>query len=89
MVAFTGQAGAIRHGIARALLKADEELRPNPEKGWSLNKRSKNEGKKEIRPQKSKKSTTVLKEIILCFITHEFVYNYKVCLSQVANRQGV
>lgn len=25
---FTGQAGAIRHGIARALLKADESLRP-------------------------------------------------------------
>ena len=25
---FTGQAGAIRHGIARALIKADEELRP-------------------------------------------------------------
>jgi len=25
---FTGQAGAIRHGVARALLKADEELRP-------------------------------------------------------------
>jgi small subunit ribosomal protein S9 len=25
---YTGQAGAIRHGIARALLKADEELRP-------------------------------------------------------------
>ena len=24
---YTGQAGAIRHGIARALLKADEELR--------------------------------------------------------------
>ena len=24
---FTGQAGAIRHGIARALLKADEEFR--------------------------------------------------------------
>lgn len=24
----TGQAGAIRHGISRALLKADEELRP-------------------------------------------------------------
>ncbi|BCJ87307.1 30S ribosomal protein S9 [Effusibacillus dendaii] len=24
----SGQAGAIRHGIARALLKADEELRP-------------------------------------------------------------
>jgi len=25
---FTGQAGAIRHGIARALLKADDEFRP-------------------------------------------------------------
>lgn len=25
---FTGQAGAIRHGISRALLKADEEYRP-------------------------------------------------------------
>ncbi|NLL06586.1 MAG: 30S ribosomal protein S9 [Clostridiaceae bacterium] len=25
---YTGQAGAIRHGISRALLKADEELRP-------------------------------------------------------------
>ena len=24
----TGQAGAVRHGIARALVKADEELRP-------------------------------------------------------------
>ena len=25
---FTGQAGAIRHGISRALLKADEDFRP-------------------------------------------------------------
>ena len=25
---FTGQAGAIRHGISRALLKADDEFRP-------------------------------------------------------------
>lgn len=25
---FTGQSGAIRHGISRALLKADAELRP-------------------------------------------------------------
>ena len=27
-VGFTGQAGAIRHGIARALLEVDEEFRP-------------------------------------------------------------
>ena len=33
---FTGQAGAIRHGIARALLKADEELKPMLRKGGYL-----------------------------------------------------
>lgn len=32
----TGQAGAIRHGIARALLKADEELRPTLKKAGFL-----------------------------------------------------
>ena len=33
---FTGQAGAIRHGIARALCEADEEYRPIPKKAGSL-----------------------------------------------------
>ncbi|MFY9139235.1 MAG: 30S ribosomal protein S9, partial [Thermacetogeniaceae bacterium] len=33
---FTGQAGAIRHGIARALLKVDEELRPALKKAGYL-----------------------------------------------------
>ncbi|MBA4495923.1 30S ribosomal protein S9 [Paenactinomyces guangxiensis] len=33
---FTGQAGAIRHGIARALLKADAELRPSLKKAGFL-----------------------------------------------------
>ena len=32
----TGQAGAIRHGIARALIKADEELRPAVKKAGFL-----------------------------------------------------
>lgn len=32
----TGQAGAIRHGIARALLQADEELRPQLKKAGFL-----------------------------------------------------
>ena len=35
---FTGQAGAIRHGISRALLKADEELRPILKKAGFLTK---------------------------------------------------
>ncbi|WP_128896404.1 30S ribosomal protein S9 [Longirhabdus pacifica] len=33
---FTGQAGAIRHGIARALLKADPELRSSLKKAGFL-----------------------------------------------------
>ena len=33
---FTGQAGAIRHGISRALLVADEELRPELKKAGFL-----------------------------------------------------
>ena len=33
---YTGQAGAIRHGISRALLKFDEELRPALKKAGFL-----------------------------------------------------
>jgi len=33
---YTGQAGAIRHGIARALLQADPELRPSVKKAGYL-----------------------------------------------------
>ena len=65
---FTGQAGAIRHGIARALLKARRRIKRTFKEGWILNKRCKNEGKKEIRIKSSKKSSTILKEIII-FIT--------------------
>lgn len=33
---YTGQAGAIRHGISRALLEADQELRPDLKKAGYL-----------------------------------------------------
>ena len=33
---YTGQAGAIRHGISRALLKVDDELRPSLKKAGYL-----------------------------------------------------
>ena len=46
---FTGQAGAVQHGVARALLEYDAELRPILKKSRILNKRSTYEGKKEIR----------------------------------------
>lgn len=37
---FTGQAGAIRHGISRALLKADPELRPTLKRAGFLTRDS-------------------------------------------------
>lgn len=37
---FTGQAGAMRHGISRALLKADSELRPVLKKAGFLTRDS-------------------------------------------------
>ena len=59
---FTGQAGAIRHGIARALLKADAEFRPTLKKAGYLTrdprmKESKKYGLKAARraPQFSKR----------------------------------
>ena len=59
---FTGQAGAIRHGISRALLKADEDYRPVLKKAGFLTrdprmKESKKYGLKAARraPQFSKR----------------------------------
>jgi small subunit ribosomal protein S9 len=59
---FTGQAGAIRHGISRALLKADEELRTILKKAGFLTrdprmKQTKKYGLKKARraPQFSKR----------------------------------
>jgi len=59
---FTGQAGAIRHGISRALLQADVEYRP------ILKKRSKKERKKEVRLKSSSSCSTVLQTIIFEFL---------------------
>ena len=59
---FTGQAGAIRHGITRALVKADEALKPELKKAGFLTrdprmKERKKDGLKKARraPQFSKR----------------------------------
>lgn len=59
----SGQAGAVRHGIARALVLADPTLRPALKKSWISYKRPAYGGEKEIRSQESKKSTPVLEKI--------------------------
>jgi len=54
---FTGQAGAIRHGISRALLKADESLRPELKKAGFLTRDSRMKERKKYGLKKARKSS--------------------------------
>ena len=79
---FTGQAGAIRHGISRALLEADSDYRPALKAAGYLTrdprmKERKKYREKEIRPQSSSSCSTVLQEII-----REHTLHYKRYLSR-------
>ena len=67
---FTGQAGAIRHGISRALLQADGDYRPSLKKSRLPDKRPSYERKKETGSESSKTRTSVLQEIITRFKKH-------------------
>lgn len=54
---FTGQAGAIRHGISRALLKADETLRPELKKAGFLTRDPRMTERKKYGLKKARKSS--------------------------------
>ena len=53
---FTGQAGAIRHGIARALNKADEEFRPALKKAGFLTRDSREKERKKYGLKKARRA---------------------------------
>ncbi|MGL4741504.1 MAG: 30S ribosomal protein S9 [Sarcina sp.] len=53
----TGQAGAIRHGISRALLKADETLRPELKKAGFLTRDSRMVERKKYGKKKARRSS--------------------------------
>ncbi|WP_422484487.1 30S ribosomal protein S9 [Gudongella sp. DL1XJH-153] len=53
---FTGQAGAIRHGIARALLETDGELRPILKKAGHLTRDSRMVERKKYGLKKARRS---------------------------------
>ena len=53
---FTGQAGAIRHGITRALLKADEELRTILKKAGFLTRDPRMKERKKYGLKKARKA---------------------------------
>ncbi|NLM06130.1 MAG: 30S ribosomal protein S9 [Tissierellia bacterium] len=53
---FTGQAGAIRHGIARALIEADPDLRPVLKKAGFLTRDSRMKERKKYGLKKARRS---------------------------------
>lgn len=53
---YTGQAGAIRHGIARALLEVDGDLRPTLKKAGYLTRDSRMKERKKYGFKKARKS---------------------------------
>ena len=54
---FTGQAGAIRHGISRALLKADENLRGDLKKAGFLTRDARMTERKKYGLKKARKAS--------------------------------
>ena len=65
---FSGQAGAIRHGIARALNEANLEYRPALKSNGFLTRDSRAKERKKYGLKKARKSSTILKEIKRAFI---------------------
>ena len=53
---YTGQAGAIRHGVSRALLKVDEELRPTLKRAGFLTRDPRKVKRKKYGQKKARKS---------------------------------
>lgn len=53
---FTGQAGAIRHGIARALVKSDEALKPELKKAGFLTRDSRMKERKKYGLKKARRA---------------------------------
>ncbi len=53
---YTGQAGAIRHGISRALLEADESLRPALKKEGFLTRDSRKKERKKYGLKKARRA---------------------------------
>lgn len=53
---FTGQAGAVRHGISRALVKADENMKPSLKKAGFLTRDPRMKERKKYGLKKARRS---------------------------------
>ena len=54
---FSGQAGAIRHGISRALCKVDEEYRPTPKKAGLMTRDPREKERRKYGLKKARKAS--------------------------------
>ena len=60
---FSGQAGAIRHGIARALLKVDEEFRPALKKAGYLTRDPREKERRKYGLKKARQVTLLVTRV--------------------------
>ena len=66
----SGQAGALRHGIAKALVEADPDLRARPEARGLPDARRARGRAQEGRPQEGPQAAAVLEAVIAAAATH-------------------
>ena len=53
----TGQAGAIRHGLTRALMQYDESMRPTPRKAGFVTRDAREVERKKVGLRKARRAT--------------------------------
>ena len=74
---YTGQAGAIRHGIARALLQADPEYRPILKKAGYLTRDPRMKERKKYGLKSARRAPQFSKRYSYVFGTYNFKKNFQ------------
>lgn len=69
---YTGQAGAIRHGISRALLEADADYRPVLKSAGYLTRDPRMKERKKYGLKAARRASAVLQTLIIRFGTYNF-----------------
>ena len=66
----TGQAGAIRHGLTRALMQFDESLRPNLRKAGFVTRDAREVERKKVGLRKARRATQFSKRQFIPFVKY-------------------
>ena len=73
---YAGQSGAIRHGIARALLQVDPDFRPALKRAGLLTRDARMVERKKPGLKKARKSFSIFKTLIAGAVANLFAYEY-------------